>query len=182
MLSSGRSGRLAARNRGLCPHLSEGLSVEVLSAQFFSAPLFEQQEKWHKFYTREFWKLLHVKRSWFWIYHVKYCVLIFPISDIKLGAWYIYWWMSVGCWHFVGFCQTSTDLLVYCGECNLNVLELVREWYELVCLCVYKMQSTNLLLRSDCHLKLKLPFLKNKLFFLDVNEVYLYSMLFLREG
>lgn len=73
-------------------------------------------------------------------------------------------------------------MLYYCGECNLNVLELVREWYELVCLCVYKMQSTNLLLRSDYHLKLKLPFLKNKLFFLDVNEVYLYSMLFLREG
>lgn len=45
VLSSGRSGRLAAKDHGLCPHLSEGLRVEVLSAQFFSAPLFEQQEK-----------------------------------------------------------------------------------------------------------------------------------------
>lgn len=108
--------------------------------------------------------------------------LFFPISAIKLAAWYIYWWMSVEFWHFMGFCQTSTDLLDDYGEYNLDVLELVREWYELVWLCVYKMQSTNLLVRIDCHLKLKLPFKRNKLFFLDVNEIYLYSPLFLRKG
>lgn len=59
---------------------------------------------------------------------------------------------------FVGLYQASPNLLYYCEESNLKSFELVLEWHELVCLCIPKVPSTNFLLRTVHHLKLKVLF------------------------